>query len=38
MSFVAKLYEATALPDGTLVVPNAFTLDGTLTSVGADKR
>ncbi len=38
MSFVAKLYQATTLPDGTLVVPNFFTLDGTLTSVGAARK
>jgi hypothetical protein len=37
-SFIAKLYEAIPLPDGTLLVPNVFSLDGTVTSVGSDKN
>ena len=38
LSTVAKLYEATVLPDGTQVVPQVSTLEGTLSSVGADKK
>lgn len=38
MSFVALLYEATTLSDGTQLVPAVYTLEGALSSVGADKE
>jgi hypothetical protein len=37
-SVVANLYEAMPLPDGTVLVPAFYTLEGTISSVGADKK
>lgn len=37
-SILAKLYEGTVLPDGTQLVPQVSTLEGTLSSVGANKK
>ena len=35
---LAKLYDATVLPDGTQLLPAVSTLEGTLSSVGANKK
>jgi hypothetical protein len=37
-SLVAKIYERTVLPDGTGLDPIVSTLEGTLSSVGANKK
>ena len=37
-SLVAKLYEGTVLPDGTRLDPEVSNLEGTLSSVGANKK
>jgi hypothetical protein len=37
-SILALIYEGTVLPDGTQLVPQVSTLEGTLSSVGANKK